>query len=187
MEGFVLSLSISARRFFSLVCAIFCYQLSLPINAADSVSSSSSDNSTEFRLRDKAAQERLDKKLDNISPPIQLPEVQPIAEQPKATVCFFIKEIKVEGLLSEWAHANGKDYIGQCIGYDTITAYVRLIDQKLLSEGYVTSRAILPEQNISSGLLMIQIQAGIIEKNRVPRKLCFYLGKRLTHVSRPDP
>jgi hypothetical protein len=80
MEGVVLSLSISARRFFSLVCAIFCYQLSLPINAADSVSSSTSDNSTEFRLRDKAAQERLDKKLDNTSPPIQLPEVQPIAE-----------------------------------------------------------------------------------------------------------
>jgi hemolysin activation/secretion protein len=173
MEGFVLSLSISARRFFSLVCAIFCYHLSLPTNAADSISSSSSDNSTEFRLRDKAAQERLDKKLDNTSPPIQLPEVQPIAEQPKATVCFFIKEIKVEGLLSEWAHANGKDYIGQCIGYDTITAYVRLIDQKLLSEGYVTSRAILPEQNISSGLLMIQIQAGIIEKIVFPENYAF--------------
>jgi hemolysin activation/secretion protein len=150
--------------FFSLI------SISLALEAAQE---NSIRDETEWRLRDKTAQESLDKKLENTAPPIQLPEVEPITELPEETHCFFIKEIQVEGLLSDWATSNGEEYLGQCIGHEAISAYVRLIDQTLLAEGYVTSRAVLPEQNIASGLLVIQIQAGVIEKIVFPDDYLF--------------
>ncbi|MGO2233026.1 hypothetical protein B6N13_16495 [Marinomonas sp. UCMA 3892] len=37
-----------------------------------------------------------------------------------------------------------------------------MINQKLLAEGYIASRTVLPEQNIASHVLLINIQEGKI-------------------------
>ncbi|MGO2355419.1 MAG: POTRA domain-containing protein [Marinomonas foliarum] len=97
---------------------------------------------TEWRLRDKAAQEALEQKLERVTPPIQLPNVEALPELSEEGVCFGIESIEIEGLLSDWAKSEGEKYIGACLGVENIQAYVRLINQKLLSEGYITSRAL---------------------------------------------
>lgn len=129
---------------------------------------------TEWRLRDKAAQEALDLKMDKTAAPIQLPDVEALPELPKESVCFVIESIDIEGLLSDWAKSQGEEYIGTCLGFENIQAYVRLINQKLLSEGYITSRAFLPEQNIASHHLVIKIQEGVIEKIVFPEEYRFF-------------
>ena len=128
----------------------------------------------EWRLRDKAAQNALDKRMDKTVAPIQLPDVEAIPELPKESVCFVIGTIDIEGLLSDWAKSQGEEYIGTCLGFENIQAYVRLINQKLLSEGYITSRAFLPEQNIASHHLVIKIQEGVIEKIVFPDEYRFF-------------
>jgi hemolysin activation/secretion protein len=134
---------------------------------------SASDNE-EWRLRDKAIQEALEEKLHLTAPSIQLPEVESLPEVSEEAVCFVIKKIEITGLLSDWAKTQGHSYIGKCTGFTTIQAYVRLINQKLLSEGYITSRAVLPEQNIASGALIILIQEGVIEKITFPDDYRFF-------------
>lgn len=145
--------------------------ISFVLNAAQD---NSIRNETEWRLRDKTTQEALDQKMQTISPPIQLPQVGDLPNIPKESVCFVIESIDIEGLLSDWAKSQGEEYIGTCLGFENIQAYVRLINQKLLSEGYITSRAFLPEQNIASHHLVIKIQEGVIEKVVFPEEYRFF-------------
>ncbi|PYF81821.1 hemolysin activation/secretion protein [Marinomonas alcarazii] len=150
-------------------CSLLCIPFYLTAAQNDSIR-----DETEWRLRDKAAQEALDQKMQVISPPIQLPQVDDLPDLPHESVCFVIDSIDIKGLLSDWATSQGDSYIGQCMGFDSIQAYVRLINQKLLAEGYITSRAVLPEQNIASHVLVINIQEGIIEKIEFPEDYRFF-------------
>jgi len=151
--------------FFSLI------SISLALEAAQE---NSIRDETEWRLRDKAALDALNQKMERAVVPIQLPDVEALSDLPKENVCFVIEAIEIEGLLSDWAKSQGNEYIGACLGFENIQAYVRLINQKLLSEGYITSRAVLPEQNIASHLLVIKIQEGIIEKIEFPEDYRFF-------------
>lgn len=127
----------------------------------------------EWRLRDKASQEAQAKKLKNSTPPIQLPKVEALLPPAKENICFVIDSIKIQGLLSDWAKKQGQSYIGQCVGMEGIQTYIRLINKQLLSQGYMTSRAILPEQNLSSKVLTIKILEGVIEAIEFPHHYRF--------------
>lgn len=137
-------------------------------------STESAGDDADRQLRDKAVQDELDEALRLSKPSIQLPEVAPLPEVVEEEVCFVIEQIKVEGLLSHWAHEQGLSYLGQCVGFTSIQSYVRLINQKLLADGYITSRAFLPEQNLSEGSLEVIIQEGIIDEIRFPNDYRFY-------------
>lgn len=140
------------------------------------------DDKMAWQSRDKTIQESFYKDLELSSKPIQLPEIEPLPELPELSekeVCFVIDVIEIEGLLSDWSKEQGQDYIGQCVGFESIQAYVRLINQKLLSEGYVTSRAVLPEQNIASHTLVIKIHEGTIEGITFPEDYRFFWEQSL--------
>ncbi|WP_460750514.1 ShlB/FhaC/HecB family hemolysin secretion/activation protein [Marinomonas epiphytica] len=131
-------------------------------------------NQADWRLRNKEAEETLNRSLEEARPPIQLPQ-PPVTPQivEDEEVCFVVDHIEVNGLLSDWALAQGEQYLGQCIGVQTLKAYVRLINQKLLADGYVTSRAVLPEQNIASRTVMIKVEEGFVERIVFPREYRF--------------
>jgi len=132
-------------------------------------------NSTEWKLRDKEAQQALDRKAGSTKPPIQLPTVTPLAPVVGGNkVCFHINHLQVTGFYSPWAILEGQKLIGKCAGQESILSFVRLINEKLLHDGYITSRAILPEQNISSGKLEIRIEKGIVEQIVFPENYQFY-------------
>lgn len=152
-----------------VVLNVWVFVFSMPFVQASSI-----DDELEWRLRDRAAQEAFNETLELSSKPVQLPEVEVLSDLPDEEICFVIDVIDIEGLLSDWAKKQGQNYIGQCVGFKSIQSYVRLINQKLLADGYITSRAFLPEQNLSEGTLEVIIQKGIIEEIRYPEGYRFY-------------
>ncbi|WP_140919198.1 ShlB/FhaC/HecB family hemolysin secretion/activation protein [Limnobaculum xujianqingii] len=81
--------------------------------------------------------------------------------------CFSINHINIEQAtrLSE----NDKNqliqpYVNQCMGISQISRLVEVVSEWYISRGYITSRAFLTEQDLSSGTLNIWVLEGKLEK-----------------------
>ncbi len=80
--------------------------------------------------------------------------------------CFPIKTIELTGAdaFSEGERAELiKPYIGQCLGVPQLNAVLKVITDRYLAKGLVTSRAYLPQQDLSSGHLKLQVVEGRLE------------------------
>lgn len=85
---------------------------------------------------------------------------------PVDTRCFPIKTIELGGAdaLTEGERAHLiKPYIGQCLGVPQLNAVLKVITDRYLAKGLVTSRAYLLQQDLSSGNLKIQVVEGKLE------------------------
>ncbi|MFP3492976.1 ShlB/FhaC/HecB family hemolysin secretion/activation protein [Pseudomonas sp. SIMBA_059] len=85
---------------------------------------------------------------------------------PADTRCFPIKAIELSGAeaLSEGERTRLiKPYIGQCLGVPQLNEVLKVITDRYLAKGLVTSRAYLPQQDLSSGHLKIQVVEGKLE------------------------
>ncbi len=85
---------------------------------------------------------------------------------PVDTRCFPIKTIELGGAdaLSEEERAGLiKPYIGQCLGVPQLNEVLKVITDRYLAKGLVTSRAYLLQQDLSSGNLKIQVVEGRLE------------------------
>lgn len=54
--------------------------------------------------------------------------------------------------------------IGRCIGVQGLNQALDLIQNDLISHGYVTTRMLLPQQNIASGTIQLKVVAGKIDQ-----------------------
>lgn len=157
-------LCLHLRKIVPLIIAAFLSIVSMQLVAATGEElAEEARNRTERLLREKAEQKAFEAQIADPSKPIQLPEPDQLPEFDQEEVCFDIDDIQVEGLFAKKIRAQGKQYIGQCIGQETISAYIRVINQQLLADGFITSRAVLPEQNLTEGILIIRVLAGKIE------------------------
>ncbi|MGN7983741.1 ShlB/FhaC/HecB family hemolysin secretion/activation protein [Burkholderia sp. 22313] len=57
-------------------------------------------------------------------------------------------------------------YTGQCVGKQGLDVLVKGLSQNLLSRGYITTRVLLPEQDLSSGTLKVALIPGVIRHVR---------------------
>ncbi|WP_321795565.1 ShlB/FhaC/HecB family hemolysin secretion/activation protein [Caballeronia sp. J97] len=57
-------------------------------------------------------------------------------------------------------------YKGQCVGKAGVNALTKGLQQAILSRGYITTRVLLPEQDLSSGRLAIALVPGVIRDVR---------------------
>ncbi|QCP50842.1 ShlB/FhaC/HecB family hemolysin secretion/activation protein [Trinickia violacea] len=55
-------------------------------------------------------------------------------------------------------------YAGACVGKQGIDVLVRSLSQQILSRGYITTRVLLPEQDLSSGTLKFALIPGVIRR-----------------------
>lgn len=100
----------------------------------------------------------------------QLPEVAPLRSEPGPAEpghCFTIQSIELQGvtLLGEAAQQTLlAPYVGQCLGIAQLNALLKAITDAYLQRGYVTSRAYLPEQDLSAGHLQIKVVEGRLER-----------------------
>ena len=88
------------------------------------------------------------------------------APVPDEAPCFVIERIAFDGDLSiafAWLRAETAPFEGRCLGVRSIQALVMNINDRLLEQGYVTSRASLPEQDLKQGVLRVQLRAGRVE------------------------
>lgn len=89
---------------------------------------------------------------------------QPTA--PVDTRCFPIKTIEIKGADSLSASEREqllKPYINQCLGVPQLNELLKVITDYYLEKGLVTSRAYLPQQDLSSGHLQVLVVEGRLE------------------------
>ena len=88
---------------------------------------------------------------------------------PEETTSFFINKISIEGDKIEkfpWATKMLKKYQGRKIGLKGINLIVKRLINEFIDRGYVTTRVVIPEQNISNGELKLVLVPGIIRSIR---------------------
>ncbi|WP_299976923.1 ShlB/FhaC/HecB family hemolysin secretion/activation protein [uncultured Pseudoteredinibacter sp.] len=82
-------------------------------------------------------------------------------------ICFTIESVSFEGVsvvqLSD-LQTLSEDMIGQCVGQSRIGNLLQLINTLYMERGYITTRAYLPEQNLSRGKLLIKVMEGRVEQ-----------------------
>ncbi|KVE98701.1 ShlB/FhaC/HecB family hemolysin secretion/activation protein [Burkholderia vietnamiensis] len=57
-------------------------------------------------------------------------------------------------------------YAGQCVGKQGLDVLIKALSQDILSRGYITTRVLLPEQDLSSGTLKVSLIPGMIRHVR---------------------
>ena len=80
--------------------------------------------------------------------------------------CFTIHSIVIGGADNLPANARREivaSYIGQCLGVNQLNELLKRITDNYLSRGFVTTRAYLPQQDLSSGELKIIVVEGRFE------------------------
>ncbi|MDQ0651396.1 hemolysin activation/secretion protein [Pseudomonas cedrina] len=85
---------------------------------------------------------------------------------PADTRCFPIKDIELKGADSLSAGDRTlllKPYIGQCLGVPQLNELLKVITDYYIAKGHVTSRAYLPQQDLSSGHLQVLVVEGKLE------------------------
>ena len=90
--------------------------------------------------------------------------VQPAA--PTDTRCFPIKGIELKGadsLSDGGKNRLLKPYIGECLGVPQLNELLKVITDYYIEKGLVTSRAYLPQQDLSAGHLKVLVVEGKLE------------------------
>ncbi|MBE8590807.1 ShlB/FhaC/HecB family hemolysin secretion/activation protein [Pseudomonas sp. MAFF 301449] len=85
---------------------------------------------------------------------------------PADTRCFPIQDIELKGADSLSAADRTrllKPYIGQCLGVTQLNELLKIITDHYIAKGRVTSRAYLPQQDLSSGHLQVLVVEGKLE------------------------
>lgn len=85
---------------------------------------------------------------------------------PTDTRCFPINTIEFTGAAALSEGERGgliKPYIGQCLGVPQLNELLKAITDLYLAKGLVTSRAYLPQQDLSTGNLKVQVIEGRLE------------------------
>ncbi|MBA1377710.1 ShlB/FhaC/HecB family hemolysin secretion/activation protein [Pseudomonas brassicacearum] len=86
--------------------------------------------------------------------------------KPADTRCFLIKTIELKGAdaLSERERQRLLEpYVNQCLGVPQLNELLKTITDAYLEKGLVTSRAYLPQQDLSSGHLQVLVVEGRLE------------------------
>ncbi|WP_338525363.1 ShlB/FhaC/HecB family hemolysin secretion/activation protein [Pseudomonas batumici] len=85
---------------------------------------------------------------------------------PAENRCFLIKSIDLQGADALSAGERErllKPYIGQCLGVPQLNELLKVITDRYIEKGLVTSRAYLPQQDLSTGNLKVLVVEGKLE------------------------
>lgn len=99
----------------------------------------------------------------------ELPGKQVASKAPPAAVdsrCFVINDITLKGADSI-SHGERerllKPYLAQCLGVSQLNELLKAITSYYIDKGLVTSRAYLPQQDLSKGHLQVLVVEGKLE------------------------
>jgi hemolysin activation/secretion protein len=101
-----------------------------------------------------------------------------LAALPLDAPCFKIRELRVSAAplagvrpegpspFASWLDRFLAPVIGQCVGTTAIQFIQEAANNALIARGYVTSRALIPEQNLTTGVLRLDLMAGRVSALR---------------------
>lgn len=84
---------------------------------------------------------------------------------PAETPCFRIDGVRMEGAHRKSFHFLQKyldGYRGRCLGQQGLRLLARRATDLLLARGYITSRVVIPDQNLATGRLRVVLLAGTV-------------------------
>ncbi len=112
-----------------------------------------------------AAKQRAMARPDVLSPTSAEPARSGPLVLPAETPCFPIKSVVWDGAEDvAWLTRESDFLISQCAGKHGLQAIRDYFAARLVTEGFVTTRVFIPEQNLSTGTLRLQIVAGHINQ-----------------------
>ena len=88
---------------------------------------------------------------------------------PKEERSFLIKGFAIDRgdtRRFNWIKQELAPYKGQYIGAEGINLLTKMLSEKMIDRGFVTSRMTVPEQNLKSGILQFKVVPGYIEDIR---------------------
>lgn len=110
-----------------------------------------------------AARERALARPDVLTPAPETPTVTGQLILPTEAPCFPILTAEWEGAEDfEWLRAEAGILPGQCVGGKGLETIQQYFAARLVALGYVTTRVLIPEQNLASGTLRLRVVAGRI-------------------------
>jgi len=154
--------SMSKFSGFKVCTVLLLFSFGVSICAAPILSPSDTD-----LIRDR--QERLlqdqQKRLGELQ---QLPNILSASkpELTDETRCFEVKEINLQGATHISIPKQNqllKPFVGQCLSASGIDALLKTLTGHYLNQGYVASRAYLPEQDLTNGILQIIVIEGRLQ------------------------
>jgi hemolysin activation/secretion protein len=120
----------------------------------------------QIRERQDRLLEEQRKRLDDLQELPGKPNLPAAPAAPAATRCFTIQQIEIKGAehLSDTDREHlTRPYIGKCLGVSQLNELLKVITDLYLDRGMVTTRAYLPQQDLSSGHLSILVVEGKLE------------------------
>ncbi|MGY2339114.1 ShlB/FhaC/HecB family hemolysin secretion/activation protein [Pseudomonas sp. SDO5532_S415] len=144
-----------------LCLALLCLSPLSPVHAAPTPGDTDLIRERQDRLLEEQRR-RLEELKDLPGKPVQ--PTQPPA--PADTRCFPIQDIELKGadsLSDREKESLLKPYIGQCLGVTHLNELLKVITDHYIEKGLVTSRAYLPQQDLSGGHLKVLVVEGRLE------------------------
>ncbi|HGM5240895.1 ShlB/FhaC/HecB family hemolysin secretion/activation protein, partial [Serratia marcescens] len=97
-------------------------------------------------------------------PDVVLPDY-PTDERP----CFIINQLTLVGESADrfqWALDAAADAKGRCLGSQGIVLIINKVQNVILAKGYVTTRVMAQEQDLTTGVLTLTLQPGRVGETR---------------------
>ena len=114
-----------------------------------------------IQLEQDLARQQTEADVLSPSPEITDPSQVVVSETP----CFTLTAISWRSAEPfDWLVKQSESFIGQCLGATSLKRLRDHLTLSLLARGYVTSRVVFPQQNLSSGELVIELIPGRIRK-----------------------
>lgn len=146
---------------------VFFTLFNIPISSADA-----SEKATEIfnqqQQHNQSQQEALYQQLTPEIPNIyfDISQYEEKENRTKEKRCFTIEHIEITNaeVIPHWVNLAlfKSEFIGQCLGINGINTVVTRMQNRLLTHGWITTRIVVPEQDISRGTLYLTIVPGII-------------------------
>ncbi|EPJ8535648.1 ShlB/FhaC/HecB family hemolysin secretion/activation protein [Providencia rettgeri] len=113
-----------------------------------------------------AQQQQFNAKAPDVS--LLPPVVKTQLKFPTETPCFTIEHVSITGQesLPHWVPIKrlANQAVGHCIGVEGINLLVTDVQNRLISHGWITSRVLVPEQDLSTGVLQLVVMPGKVQK-----------------------
>lgn len=143
--------------------AVLCALFALSYSSAWAASPGDQDLIRERQNRLLEEQQRRLEELRNLPGQPSLPDA-PLRPEDKR--CFTIRTIELKGAASVSVAERDElftPFVGQCLGVTQLNALLKAITDHYLDRGLVTSRAYLPQQDLSQGHLQVLVVEGHLE------------------------
>lgn len=151
-----------------LLTCVFVYGVRVSPAQAQTIINQANQQGEDIQRQQQVRQrEDMERALENRRPPTSIEAPMPAAPQGTGTGCINIKTVTITGAKSMDTSARKRlerEYAGRCLGVNEIQQLLSEITRIYIEKGYATTRAYLPEQDMSQGTLQIDVIEGRIEK-----------------------